>query len=326
MRQLVNKPGKFRSGAVGILKGSQVSHIAPKAIHVPELMDKLLGYIKKSNDLDLIKSCVFHYEFEFIHPFEDGNGRLGRFWQTLILSRYNSIFEFIPIESQIFQNQQEYYKVLEACDKKGDSTEFVEWMLGIVSTSLREFSSLCLPEVESFETRIKSVRKEFGQKSFSRLDYMRVVKTVSAPTASRDLAAAVEKKILRGKSGIRGLQGICLPEKNWFTTHLQFSEITYPRAKNPITRAIKKNNAINTMDCCGCGCIGSPGHVSMVRFDCVVNHSAASLAVLGVSTCCMIFFNFRIFRAESVINTDLVASSGMIRLFAGIKDLRIRAI
>ena len=196
MRGLVDKPGKFRLGAVGILKGSKVSHIAPKAMHVPALIDQLLGYLKKSNELDLIKSCVFHYEFEFIHPFEDGNGRIGRLWQTLILSRYNPIFKFIPVESQIFENQREYYKALEACDKKGDSTEFIEWMFNVVLKSLREFSSLCLPEVENFESRIENARKKFGRRPFTRLDYMKIIKTVSAATASRDLAAAVKKKIL----------------------------------------------------------------------------------------------------------------------------------
>jgi Fic family protein len=196
MRGLVDKPGRFRLGAVGILKGSQVSHIAPKAMHVPALIDQLLGYLNKSKELDLIKSCVFHYEFEFIHPFEDGNGRIGRLWQTLILSRYNPIFEFIPIESQIFSNQREYYKALETCDKKGDSTYFIEWMLSIILGSLREFSSLCLPEVENFESRIENARTEFGRRKFTRQDYMRIIKTVSAPTASRDLATAVQKKIL----------------------------------------------------------------------------------------------------------------------------------
>lgn len=196
MKGLVDRPGKFRSGAVGILKGSKVSHIAPKAGRVPELIEQLLGFVKKSKELDLIKGCVFHYEFEFIHPFEDGNGRIGRLWQTLILARYNPIFEYIPVESQVHAHQREYYKVLEACDKKGDSTAFVEWMLGIVLQSLQEFSSLCLPEVESFETRIESAMKEFVRREFTRLDYMTFLKTISAPTASRDLATAVKKKIL----------------------------------------------------------------------------------------------------------------------------------
>ena len=97
---------------------------------------------------------------------------------------------------RIFKNQSEYYKTLEACDKKGDSTAFIEWMPSIVLKSLREFSSICLPEIESFESRIENARNAFGRTSFTRSDYIKMIKTVSAPTASRDLAAAVKKKIL----------------------------------------------------------------------------------------------------------------------------------
>lgn len=196
MSSLLPKSGRYRVGAVGIIKGSKVSHIAPKASQVPGLIEQLLGYLKTSKDLGLIKSCVFHYEFEFIHPFDDGNGRMGRLWQTLILTRYNPIFEFIPVESQIHQHQAAYYKVLESCDKKGDSTEFIEWMLDIIHRSLSEFGKVCLPEVDSFEVRIEVARKAFGRKEFDRAAYLKLIKTVSAPTASRDLALAVERKLL----------------------------------------------------------------------------------------------------------------------------------
>lgn len=205
MKGLVPKPGRLRSGAVGILKGTKVSHVAPKAAMVPELVGQLLGYLKKSKDLALIKSCVFHYEFEFIHPFDDGNGRMGRLWQTLILTKFNPIFEYIPVESQVHTHQAEYYRVLEACDKKGDSTEFIEWMLGIILKSLKEFSAVCLPEKsETFESRIEIARKEFGSREFTRADYLKLLKTISAPTASRDLAHAVKTKALK-KSGNKRL-------------------------------------------------------------------------------------------------------------------------
>lgn len=196
MKGLIPKPGCFRTSAVGILKGTQVSHIAPKASRVPELMVQLLGYLKSSKDLALIKSCVFHYEFEFIHPFQDGNGRMGRLWQSLILARYNPIFEFIPVESLIHKHQPEYYKVLETCDKKGDSTAFIEWMLEIIYRSLKEFAEVCLPEVATFESRMEIARQAFGTKPFTRAEYLKLVKTVSAPTASRDLALAVKMKTL----------------------------------------------------------------------------------------------------------------------------------
>lgn len=200
MEDLLPKSGYFRAGAVGILKGSKVSHIAPKASHVPTLIEQLLGYLKKSKDLDLIKSCVFHYEFEFIHPFPDGNGRMGRLWQTLVLMRHNPLFEFVPVESQVHANQAEYYQVLEVCDRAGDSTAFIEWMLKVILKSLREFSSVCLPESENFETRIQVARKEFGHRKFTRSEYLRLMKTISAPTASRDLAQAVKAGALK-KSG-----------------------------------------------------------------------------------------------------------------------------
>ncbi len=196
MDGLIHKPGFYRTGAVGILKGSEVSHIAPKAERVPELISQLLIYLKSSKDIALIKSCVFHYEFEFIHPFLDGNGRMGRLWQTLILTSFNPIFEFIPIESQIYQHQSEYYRVLEKCDKKGDSTEFIEWMLAIIYKELCEFSKVCFPEVESSTSRIEIARKAFGRKKFTRLQYLNLIKTISAPTASRDLAEAIRLKIL----------------------------------------------------------------------------------------------------------------------------------
>ena len=98
MNGLVPNPGKLRSTAVGIVKGSQVTHIAPPGHLVKALMNDLFNFLQTENDLLLIKSCVFHYEFEFIHPFTDGNGRMGRLWQTMILKAYNPVFEYLPIE------------------------------------------------------------------------------------------------------------------------------------------------------------------------------------------------------------------------------------
>ncbi|MCR5455661.1 MAG: Fic family protein, partial [Bacteroidales bacterium] len=109
---LVKLNGKYRTGGVGIFDGKKVIHVAPPAIRVPELMADLFGWLKKSDEHPLIKSCVFHYEFEFIHPFEDGNGRMGRLWQTVILKQWKPVFAWIPVETLVKQHQKEYYDAL----------------------------------------------------------------------------------------------------------------------------------------------------------------------------------------------------------------------
>ena len=138
LENLVPDAGKFRANAVGIAKGGRIVHLAPPAAGVPGLMKNLLGWLKRTDAHPLIASNVFHYELEFIHPFADGNGRIGRLWQTLILSRWNPLFAFLPVESVIRDHQSEYYKVLAACDKAGNSTAFIEFMLSALLTALRE--------------------------------------------------------------------------------------------------------------------------------------------------------------------------------------------
>lgn len=128
--------GKFRKQAVGIHKGGKVHHIAPPAHRVAGLMADLVEWLKKSSDHPLITSSVFHYEFEFIHPFTDGNGRLGRLWQTLILSKWHRLFLVLPLESIIKDNQKKYYQALEKSDKEGNSTAFIEFMLLAISETL----------------------------------------------------------------------------------------------------------------------------------------------------------------------------------------------
>ena len=132
MNGLIDNAGKLRTTNVGIVKGSKVEHIAPSGTMVNGLMKDLFKYLKKGNDLILIKSCVFHYEFEFIHPFADGNGRMGRLWQTLILSGWNSIFANIPVESLIYQNQKAYYEALQASTDRTDSAPFIEFILQMI--------------------------------------------------------------------------------------------------------------------------------------------------------------------------------------------------
>lgn len=204
MDQLIPDPGKWRTRNVGILKGSKVSHIAPKADRVPHLMDDLFRFLRTNGYNPLIRSCVFHYELEFIHPFQDGNGRIGRFWQTLLLYHYHPAFEFIPIESLIREHQQEYYAALEASDRSGDSTAFVHFSLGIILQSLEDFVSSFSPKPLSATERLSRAKEHFVHREFSRKLYLELYKAISTATASRDLKQAVEAGIL-SRSGEKSL-------------------------------------------------------------------------------------------------------------------------
>jgi Fic family protein len=199
MKNLVDNAGKFRTTNVGIVKGSKVEHLAPGGTMVKGLMNDLFSYLKNDNDLILIKSCVFHYEFEFIHPFIDGNGRMGRLWQTLILMQQYPVFEYLPVESLIKKNQQEYYNKLSESDNIGQSTPFIEFMLGIILESLQQVLQSQNINL-SIKDRIFLFKEKIESKKFSRKDYLLNFKNISAPTASRDLKWAVENKILN-KSG-----------------------------------------------------------------------------------------------------------------------------
>jgi Fic family protein len=114
-----------------------VSHVAPPHGVVPNLMVELFDWLKTSREHPLIKSCVFHYEFEFIHPFSDGNGRIGRLWQSVILYHYKKLFSSIPTESIIRDNQEKYYQALEESGSMGESTPFIEFMLEVILESIR---------------------------------------------------------------------------------------------------------------------------------------------------------------------------------------------
>lgn len=138
MLELTRESGQFRSGGVGVFAGNQLVHMAPPAHLVPKLVSDLLIWIKDSDVHPLIKSCVFHYEFEFIHPFADGNGRMGRMWQTLLLGKWKPIFNWLPVETLIRERQNEYYNVLAIADKAAESTAFVEFMLRVIRDALRE--------------------------------------------------------------------------------------------------------------------------------------------------------------------------------------------
>ena len=138
MAELVDNAGHYRKGSVGVFDGDKCIHVAPSADRVPTLMADLFAWIKQTKTHPLVSSCVFHYEFEFIHPFMDGNGRMGRYWQTLLLSRWKGIFAWLPVETIVKKHQQEYYKAIAQSDAKGDSTDFIVFMLKCILQTISE--------------------------------------------------------------------------------------------------------------------------------------------------------------------------------------------
>lgn len=134
---LIKNAGHWRSGGVGIYRDKQLIHMAPQAERVPMLMQSLFDWLNKTDIHPLIKSCIFHYELEFIHPFFDGNGRMGRLWQTLILSEWRRELAWLPVETVVCENQDNYYQVLGEADLASDCTCFIDFMLRIIDKSLK---------------------------------------------------------------------------------------------------------------------------------------------------------------------------------------------
>lgn len=185
MEGLSEKAGNYRNKSVGIVKGTHIKHIAPPAKNIPSLMKGLFRYLETEPEIPLIKSCVFHYELEFIHPFMDGNGRMGRLWQAVILMQSYPLFEFLPFETLIRNNQDGYYKALAQSDREGKSTVFIRFMLQIIRASLSELLNENSRIVNDTDRLAYFVSQVKG--SFSRKDYLHVFKEISPATASRDL-------------------------------------------------------------------------------------------------------------------------------------------
>ena len=136
MGGLVSEAGRLRSGNVGVFAGDKLIHAGTPAKYVPNVLADLFSWLASGEVHPLITSCVFHYEFEFIHPFQDGNGRMGRLWQTLILSRWNDLFAWLPVETLVKEHQEDYYDTLAGSDEQGDCTQFIEFMLGMILRAL----------------------------------------------------------------------------------------------------------------------------------------------------------------------------------------------
>lgn len=171
MAGLVDRPGSFRTGGVGIYRGAELVHMAPPAARVRTLVADLLGWLERSNWHPLLASCVVHYELEFIHPFADGNGRIGRLWQTLILSRWNPLLAWLPIEEVIRSRQQGYYNALGQADQQGDLEPFVAYQLAAIR--------------EALQAEIRSeTRSEIGSEMHSEIDRALLRHLAAEPTLS----------------------------------------------------------------------------------------------------------------------------------------------
>ena len=162
MEALVDNAGRYRRGGVGVFGEKGLVHLAPPADRVPLLMGDLFNWIKSSKDHLLIRSCVFHFEFEFIHPFIDGNGRMGRLWQSLILGKLHPLFEHLPVENMVYANQQQYYDAITASTNAGQSGPFIDFMLGEIYRTLKSHQGEPLFNVD--ETFNEKYGKEFGVK------------------------------------------------------------------------------------------------------------------------------------------------------------------
>ena len=159
MTGLLDAPGHYRESGVGVMAGSQVIHMAPPANRVPYLMHDLLVWLKNTREHPLIASAVFHYEFEFIHPFSDGNGRMGRLWQSLILSKWQPLFAQIPVESLIYEHQQAYYDAIRKSTQNADSAAFIEFMLDMIAHALPIATPQVSPQVAPQVTQLLQVLK-----------------------------------------------------------------------------------------------------------------------------------------------------------------------
>ena len=208
MEEILTKAGSFRTKNVGVGGEEGVVHVAPPCSNVPGLMGDLFSWLAESDIHPLIKSSVFHYEFEFIHPFIDGNGRIGRLWQSLILYDWKPIFSAIPIESVIKETQQEYYDALEDAGSQGESTPFVEFMLEAILQSCERELEVGQNVPTNVPTNVPIKRAEqiielIAQKNSITIEQLAQVCGVSDKTIKRDLAKLKEEGILERKGSLK---------------------------------------------------------------------------------------------------------------------------
>jgi len=214
MNGLVTESGMLRTGDVGVFDSSgNVIHIAPPASMAREQINQLFNWVKNSDVQMLIRSSVFHYEFEFIHPFRDGNGRMGRYWQTALLASWKPIFKYIPIESVIKDNQEEYYKVIKVSTSQGKSNVFIEFMLDVILKAITDI--------------VNDTTEHYNHLSVQINKLMQVLETY--PQSAQEL---MDKLGLKSRVGFRknylnpaieaGLVGMTIPDKPTSKSQMYF--------------------------------------------------------------------------------------------------------
>lgn len=203
MQGLVPENGKFRSGGVGVFDGDRLVHMAPPAHLVPKLIQDLFDWYKDSEMHPLIKSAVFHYEFEFIHPFQDGNGRMGRMWHSLLLGQWKELFFWLPIEELIQSKQAEYYDALGKSDKAADSAVFVELMLEIIRDTLKDTTVVGRStdqdsdQVTDQDSPINKLLAALGNEELSAAEIMKRLGLSHRPTFRKNyLTPALDKRLI----------------------------------------------------------------------------------------------------------------------------------
>jgi Fic family protein len=196
MSGLMDSPGRLRTKDVDLVRRKGVAYFPLGGNMVRQFVESLFGYLKDSEDLALIKSCVFHYQLDLIQPFAMGNGRMGRLWQTIILMEHYPVMAFLPVEAIVWREEEGYFGALDSGNDSGGSTGFIEFMLGAILEALEDLLSGRFLSLTAAE-RVERFRGEIGKRSFSRKEYLGKYKNISTATASRDLRDGVKRKVLK---------------------------------------------------------------------------------------------------------------------------------